>query len=236
MARKCSSCGTPAPDGESRFCNRCGAGIVDEPETQYPVCSACGTKVADPQAQFCDKCGAPMKKALACPSCGNPAIDENSKFCTRCGTTFARPNTCPGCGFTVPDDQAVFCNRCGSPLRGTPAPAAPSVLVAKKKTGLPVQEEPPAEWDPWTDGSSDFDLQHPARQEQQYSPAQYPAGPADREPQISVPPRKYSHLPLIADELKGPKTGYADKIEMAVPAQQKRDHPAKKGVLGFMKK
>jgi rRNA maturation endonuclease Nob1 len=240
MARKCSSCGTPAPDGESRFCNRCGAAIVDEPEVQYPVCSSCGAKVADPEAQFCDKCGASMKKSPACPACGNPAIDENSKFCTRCGTTFTKPNTCPGCGFTVPDDQAVFCNRCGTSLKATPpaaAPSSPSVIVTKKRTSLPVQEDAPAEWDPWTDGSPDYDLQTMVRQERQYSPPPAPVeDPGIRAPQVSVPGKKYSHLPLIADELKGPKNTYTDSVEISVPAPPKRAPPAKKGVLNFLKK
>lgn len=231
MARKCSSCNTPAPDGESRFCNRCGSAIIDEPETQFPVCSACGAMVADPEAQFCDKCGATMKKSLACPNCGNPAIDENSKFCTRCGTTFTPPNTCPACGFTNPDDQALFCNRCGSALRGGGQKAAPSVIVGKKKAALPIQEETPAEWDPWTDGSPDFDLQ-------QQTPAAPPAEePVARVPQISVPQKKYSHLPLIADELKGTKTTYdgGTTVEMQVPAQKKKPQPpGKKGVLNFL--
>jgi hypothetical protein len=233
MTRKCGSCGIPAPDGESKFCNRCGSAIVDEPESRFPVCSTCGAMVADPEAQFCDKCGGPVRKIIACPTCGNPAINENSKFCTRCGTTFVKPGTCPGCGSPIPDEQSVFCNRCGTPLRGAAPAAAPaSVVVTKKRTSLPVQE-PAAEWDPWSDGSAEYDAQP-------LGPMVYPRQPpvtdepANRAPQISMAPKKYSHLPLIADELKGAKTPYVPDRSDA-PAKER---PAKKkgGVLGFMKR
>lgn len=221
MTRKCSSCGIPAPDGESRFCNRCGAAIVDEPEPQFPVCGTCGAQVADPLAQFCDKCGGPMKKSLACPTCGNPAIDENSKFCTRCGTTFAKPGTCASCGFVNPE-EAGFCNRCGAALKAAaappaPAPAspAPSVVLTPKRAPLPVVEETPAaDWDPWSDSPDEQEAPAPA-------------------PQIRVPQKKYSHLPLIADELKDYKKSPAGLGDFPAPAE-----PAsrKKGGLNFLKK
>ncbi|MDD1694010.1 MAG: zinc ribbon domain-containing protein [Methanoregula sp.] len=223
MARKCGSCGFPAPDGESKFCNRCGQAIVDETEPGFPVCGTCGARVADPEAQFCDKCGGPVKKAMACPSCGNPAIDENSKFCTRCGMTFAKPGTCPACGFINPDDQAVFCNRCGASLRGAGTATAPSVLIQKKRVPLPVQEPPAADWDPWSDGGPEPETP-PVNQ---YT---YPDEPVLRAPQVRIPPKKYSHLPLIADELKDAKKSYDD------PEPSKKERPAKKGVLGFMKR
>jgi rRNA maturation endonuclease Nob1 len=248
MTRKCGHCGTPPPDDEAQFCNRCGQAIVDVPEPEFPVCSTCGTRVADPHAQFCDKCGGPIRKEQvipACPTCGNKAIDENSKFCTRCGTTFSRPSVCPGCGFPIPEDQeAVFCNRCGGPLPGKsaarpaqqPVPSVPdttpSVVVTKRRISLPVPPvpEPVAEWDPWSDGSPDYDAVQPARQEQ--PPAYIP--PADT--QISmVPQKRYAHLPLIADEMKGLKTPYTGEED---PSAHHRKDPAprKKGVLGFMKK
>lgn len=221
MTRKCSSCGIPAPDGESRFCNRCGAAIVDEPEPQFPVCGTCGAQVADPLAQFCDKCGGPMKKSLACPTCGNPAIDENSKFCTRCGTTFAKPGTCASCGFVNPED-AGFCNRCGAALKtDTPPPAAapaspaPSVVLTPKRAALPVLEETPAtDWDPWSDSPGEQEAPAPA-------------------PQVRVPQKKYSHLPLIADELKDYKKSVPGIDDFPVPAE-----PAsrRKGGLNFLKK
>lgn len=230
MARKCSSCSIPAPDDESKFCNRCGAAIVDEPEPQFPICGTCGTRVADPEAQFCDKCGGPVKKALACPTCGNPAIDENSKFCTRCGTTFARPNACPGCGFPIPDDKAVFCNRCGASLR-SPGPAqatGPTAAPVRKRTPLPIQDEPAPDWDPWSDGS-----------QSDYETPQYSAPPpvdndsAYRTPQIRMPAKKYAHLPLIADELKDYKKPYTGTDEASESDRKER---SKKGALNFMKR
>ena len=236
MARKCGSCGIPAPDGESKFCNRCGSAIVDEPEPQFPVCSTCGAMVADPEAQFCDKCGGPMiKKTISCPTCGNPAIDENSKFCTRCGTTFEQPAVCPGCGFPIPEDnQAVFCNRCGSSLSGTGQPAPVPSVVAKKRTVLPVQEEPAGNWDPWSDGGHEYDSGIPAPMEDPYAyPSAAPAEPEYRATQVRVPQKKYSHLPLIADELKDyKKPSGADEY-----SSSSGERPVKKkGVLGFMKK
>jgi predicted amidophosphoribosyltransferase len=239
MDRKCGSCGVPAPDGESKFCNRCGSAIIEEqPEPQLPVCSTCGMRVADPEAQFCDKCGGTVRKTMACPACGNPAIDENSKFCTRCGTTFAKPGTCPDCGFVNPED-AVFCNRCATPLKSQSiptAPVAPAVVVAKKRTNLPVQEEPVADWDPWSDGGQEHDV-HPAPPQANQYEYDYPS-PQDtqfRAPQVRVPPKKYSHLPLIADELKDAKKPYTGPDEYSNPPSAKQ-RPGKKGVLGFLKK
>jgi len=227
MARKCSSCGIPAPDEESKFCNRCGAAIVDEPEPQFPICGTCGAMVADPEAQFCDKCGGPVKKAMACPTCGNPAIDEHSKFCTRCGTTFARPNACPACGFPVPDDQAVFCNRCGASLKhSSPAKApVPTVITPKKRAPLPIQDEPAPDWDPWSDGGpSEYDTP-------QYSSP--PPGDDDSayRPQVRMPAKKYAHLPLIADELKDYKKPYSDD-ESPDPVRK----ATKKSGLNFIKR
>jgi len=228
MARKCSSCGIPAPDEESKFCNRCGAAIADEPEPQFPVCGTRGVRVADPEAQFCDKCGGPVKKTMACPTCGNPAIDENSKFCTRCGTTFIRPNTCPECGFVNPDEKATFCNRCGAALKST-VPAVPAAAGPRKRAPLPIQDEPAPDWDPWSDGSpSDY-------AEPQYtSPPPIDSDPAYRAPQIRVPPKKYAHLPLVAEELKDAKKSYTGPDD--VSTSERKDRPSKKGVLGLMKR
>jgi Double zinc ribbon len=238
MTRKCGKCGTPAPDGESKFCNRCGSAIVDGPEPQFPVCGTCGAEVADPQAQFCDRCGGPVRRPIACPACGNPAIDGNSRFCTRCGTTFVPPGTCPGCGFVNPDDQALFCNRCGAPLPGKGAvqqpqgAAAPSVIVTKKRATLPVQE-PVADWDPWSDGGPEYDAGLPP-EDRRDAPLPETAGePPYRAPQVSVPLKKYAHLPLVADELKGSKTPGPGDLP-ASPRERKAQK--KKGFLGFMKR
>lgn len=84
-----------------------------------------------------------------------------------------------------------------------------------KRVPLPVQEEPPAaDWDPWSDSPGEQETPAPA-------------------PQISVPPKKYSHLPLVADELKDYKKPSAGMDNVPAPA---KPAPRKKGVLGFMKK
>jgi predicted RNA-binding Zn-ribbon protein involved in translation (DUF1610 family) len=187
-------------------------------------------QVADPEAQFCDKCGGPVRKAqkaMACPSCGNKAIDENSKFCTRCGMTFVKPGTCPGCGFVNPDNEAVFCNRCGASIRSAGTATAPAVIVTKKRVPLPVQEPQAAEWDPWSD-------ENPESSPQPVNQYAYQDDPVPRAPQIRVPPKKYSHLPLIADELKNAKKPYPGPDDN--PESSKKERPVKKGVLGFMKR
>lgn len=233
MARKCSSCGIPAPDEESKFCNRCGGAITDmpEPQPQFPICSTCGERVADPEAQFCDKCGGLVKKAAVCPTCGNPAVDENSKFCTRCGTTFVRPNTCPSCGFVNPDEKAAFCNRCGAPLKSGAAPAAPAAMAPRKRAPLPIRDEPVPDWDPWSDESS------PDNTESSYtspSPLGEPE-PAYRAPQVRMPSKKYSHLPLVADEMKDYKKPSSSSDEHPDTGRKDRA-PLKKSPLNFMKR
>lgn len=236
MARKCSSCGIPAPDEESKFCNRCGGAIADVPEPQFPVCGTCGAQVADPEAQFCDKCGGPVKKSVVCPTCGNPALDENSKFCTRCGTTFVRPNTCPACGFVNPDEKAAFCNRCGAPLKGSVTPAAPAPVPAppaappRKRPSLPIQDEPVPDWDPWSDGAPAEYAEPPYA-----SPSPADPEPAYRAPQVRMPSKKYSHLPLVADEMKDYKRPPSDPDNIPEGGRKERP-PLKKSPLNFMKR
>lgn len=224
MTRKCGSCSTPAPNDKAKFCNECGSAIVDVPDTHFPVCDSCGDVVSDTLAQFCDKCGAPVRPS--CPSCGNKAITRESKFCTRCGTIFATAATRPA-------QQPI-------------GQVSPSVVLTKKRATLPVQEEPGpaapvAEWDPWSDGSSEFDARPlPAPQEKRYAHLPLTADEPDearspRSAQISLPPKKYGHLPLIADELKGSKPSYQDAGDVPEPTRKGRS-PDKKGVLGFLKK
>ena len=247
MSRRCGQCGWVPPDGEARFCNQCGSAIVDLPEPGFPVCGACGCQVADPRAQFCDKCGAAIQKEPvrpACPSCGNKAIDENSKFCTRCGASFQKPGLCAACGFQNPDEKALYCNRCGSPLPGkgpvavAPADPAPSVVIAKKRSLPPQPAEQPAEWDPWSDGSPEYDIAGPGREDPSFPQPEPPAPvapPAAGIPEAGTPGKRYAHLPLIADELKGPKTQYAGPEEPPLPPPRGSARK-KKGVLGFLKK
>ena len=45
MAKKCGTCGAPAPDTNSRFCDLCGAPLTDEESSAsqgLPVCPVCG--------------------------------------------------------------------------------------------------------------------------------------------------------------------------------------------------
>jgi Double zinc ribbon len=224
MTRKCGSCGIPAPNDRAKFCNDCGSTIVDVPDEHFPVCDSCGDVVSDTLAQFCDKCGAPVRPA--CPSCGNKAINKDSKFCTRCGTVFATASARPA---------------------QQPVAPAPSVVMARRRTTPPVPEEPvpvaqPEEWDPWSDGSEEFDaLPVPAPQEEKrYAHLPLMAdepGQArtQRAPQISMAQKKYGHLPLVADELKGLKPAYQDPGDVPEPSRKGRP-PDKKGLLGFLKK
>jgi predicted RNA-binding Zn-ribbon protein involved in translation (DUF1610 family) len=224
MTRKCGSCGTPAPNAKAKFCNECGSTIIDVPDEHFPVCDSCGDVVSDTLAQFCDKCGAPVRPS--CPSCGNKAITRESKFCTRCGTVFARAAAGPA---RLPAGQ-------------TP----PAVVLTKKRTQLPVHDdpEPPApaaDWDPWSDGSPEFDAQPLlSPQEKRYAHLPLTADEPGEEqrpraPQIAMPPKKYGHLPLVADELKGSKPSYKDAGDVPAPSRKGRP-PDKKGAFGFLKK
>jgi len=65
-------------------------------------------------------------------------------------------------------------------------------------------------------------------------PPTAPAEPEYRAPQVRVPPKKYSHLPLIADELKDYKKSPSGSDEYSGSPGERQ--AKKKGVLGFMKK
>lgn len=233
MTKTCGNCGNAALDNQAQFCDRCGAAVPDKPKTAFPVCPACGVVVSDTQAQFCNRCGAKIPPVpVVCNTCGTPAIDDLSRFCTRCGATYgSKPVTrsinCPVCGAPDPGNESVFCNRCGAPMgrQGPPPvrredPAA--VIVSQKRAGSSFQEGAAAGagWEP------------------QRAPVLYPQQPADNNDfQVAVPPRKYGHLPLIADELKGKETQvpYQPDPETVVPSG-KNTTKQKKGVLGFLKK
>jgi hypothetical protein len=89
------------------------------------------------------------------------------------------------------------------------------VVLTPKRSALPVVEETPAaDWDPWSDSPGEQETPAPA-------------------PKIRVPQKKYSHLPLIADELKDYKKSAAGLDDFPAPAE-----PAsrKKGGLNFLKK
>ncbi|WP_292371160.1 zinc ribbon domain-containing protein [Methanoregula sp. UBA64] len=201
MAKKCGNCGAPAPDTNSKFCDLCGAPLADEEQSNpqgLPVCPVCGAVVSDKIAQFCDVCGAPLAKPI-CPVCRNIAPSYHSKFCSRCGAAFVpaappRTRTVPAAGYE---------------------PEPEPVKVKTRKEPLPVAEPSADEWDPWTDGDPTYDVSAPLPpQNQQKTDLQRMSEgmtPAVRRPaaanqldmvQMAEPRKKYSHLPLIADELQ----------------------------------
>lgn len=58
MVQFCPKCGTPAPDDQSLFCNRCGNQLPKIiPEEKNYTCPNCGTKIIDKQSVFCIRCG-----------------------------------------------------------------------------------------------------------------------------------------------------------------------------------
>ncbi|MFZ1897125.1 zinc ribbon domain-containing protein [Methanoregula sp.] len=229
MTKKCGNCGAPAPDSNSRFCDLCGAPLKEEPVSPQglPVCPACGAIVSDRKAQFCDLCGAQLAKPV-CPVCGNPAPSSHSKFCTRCGATF------------VP--AAPGKTRAATPAAPGAAPEPEPVVVKLRKGRLPVPDDPAGEWDPWSDGDPAYDISAPLPHQQPQKPntdlqriaeetAQSPGAAPVREPQVAGPRKKYSHLPLVADELK------ADIERRAAHGDAESGGPGwkgkKKGLFGF---
>jgi hypothetical protein len=243
MTKTCGNCGNAALDNQAQFCDRCGAAVPDKPKTAFPVCPACGVVVSDTQAQFCNRCGAKIPpEPLVCNTCGIPAVDDLSRFCTRCGATYGskpvpKSTSCPVCGTPDPGNESVFCNRCGAPMgRQGPLPVRredpAAVIVSQKRAGstFPEGTAAGAGWEPPN--------REPAAQVLQRAPVPYQQQPVDNHDfQVAVPQRKYSHLPLIADELKGKETpaSYQPDAETVVPSG-KNPTKQKKGVLGFLKK
>jgi hypothetical protein len=101
MTRRCGSCGAPAPDDTSVFCNRCGARlpvVADRPA----CCRQCGCPVTDPLARFCNRCGAPLlppvlerdapgrRPKKICESCGFENFGQNLFYCNKCGAIFPK--------------------------------------------------------------------------------------------------------------------------------------------------
>lgn len=233
MAKKCRNCGAPAPDTNSKFCDLCGAPLTDEEPSNpqgLPVCPVCGAVVSDKIAQFCDVCGAPLAKPI-CPVCRNIAPSYHSKFCSRCGAAFV-PATPPRTR-TVPS--------------ATYEPEPEPVKIKARKEPEPVTDTLTDEWDPWTDGDPSFDVSTPLpqqpRQKTDLQRMSEGITPAMRRPaaanqldmvQMAEPRKKYSHLPLIADELQADLNRRAadmplPKENSGQPAQSKRGK--KKGLF-----
>ena len=57
MMRKCVTCGNPAVDDISVFCNKCGARL---PVPVVLTCKKCGETFTDHDTRFCNRCGTPL--------------------------------------------------------------------------------------------------------------------------------------------------------------------------------
>jgi len=233
MTKTCGLCGHAALDDQAQFCNRCGAAVPEKKKTAFPVCPACGTVVSDELAQYCNRCGTKILPVpVICSSCGIPAVDNLSSFCTRCGTNFTqkpvpRTTSCPSCGAPDPKGQSIYCNRCGAPFnrQGLPASSQPgqaSVVVTQRKPAGPLSPvmAPDTNWEPWNDVP-------PAPVVSGKINQAIPEPSVHHDQQVSIAPKHYAHLPLVADEMR--KDGSA-------PSHKKKAGSQKKGVLGFMKK
>lgn len=251
MVKKCEQCSAPAVDALSVYCNLCGGHIRDEPEPALPVCRSCGIPAPDDQSVFCTRCG--LKFAIepedlypVCTSCGSAVPDELAAFCNRCGTKIppgpgpALPPS-PPAGNPAAGDQALL-----NAVRKTkPAPAektrkkAPgSVVITKKKqssgpparTKAPVLEEVPSNPPRGPDD---------ARPDTRIQLTSAGLPPSADEYFIETPhPKKYAHLPLVAEEQKvkdSPQGGYSTDIREPSSEYQKK-HAPKKGILGMFKR
>ena len=242
MTKTCGKCGHAALDDQALFCNRCGAAVPEERKPAFPVCQGCGTVVSDELAQFCNRCGAGIPAVPAvCSSCGSPAIDDQSRFCTRCGATFElhpapRTISCPSCGAPDTQGQSLFCNRCGAPfnrpsVQGANHPnQAPVIITQRKPAGhIPPVMVPDSDWEPWNDVVDPILPGSPT--------PSLPEQPAYHDQKIALPPKRYAHLPLIAEDMKKKSD---PSVRLQAPNSpdmlQKKKTGPKKGVLGFLKK
>ncbi len=269
----CSRCGHSITDDESEFCNRCGAPVrpEPEPEPETMVCNQCGTPAPDETALFCNRCGAGYQKesenmAPTCPRCGHEITDMESQFCNRCGASISvvpviKKPVCLKCGATPLDDETLFCNRCGTPFTNPLSDARPiqpplykpvqqqaSVKISKKKQ-LPVAEPPEDLWDPVPEevmapGYFSYPQgQPPASQKKKYSHlplvADELAGGKVRDETIVISggnSKKYSYLPLVADEFEEKKSPRLEIETPYYPEPPKEKKVGKKGLFDLMKK
>ncbi|WP_292346599.1 MULTISPECIES: zinc ribbon domain-containing protein [unclassified Methanoregula] len=245
MTKTCAQCGHAGLDDHALFCNRCGAPVPEEKKPAFPVCPGCGTVVSDELAQFCNRCGTRILPVpVVCSTCGSPAIDSHSRFCTRCGTTFepkpvARSMTCPSCGAPDPSGQSLFCNRCGSSfsrpaaqILHQPNPAPVVITQRKQAAPAPLVIVPESDWEPWSDVPPAHTSAGPAA-----PPAQ--PEPLHHDQQIAMPQKRYSHLPLVADEMRkkpAPSEDHQPHDIAGLPPRKKSSSSGRKGVLGFLNK
>jgi hypothetical protein len=99
------------------------------------------------------------------------------------------------CGAPAPDEETLFCNRCGTAFHHH-VPHPKSVRITAHKPDLPVSikiskkkhapavVEPAELWDPVPD--------------EEFAASYYPPPAAST---VSPSPKKYAHLPLVADEM-----------------------------------
>ena len=164
MNKKCSNCGTPAPDGASVFCNRCGARLPAN--APVLICPQCNKTFTDPQSCFCNRCGSPLAPAAAEISPAIRAAIPPSGKGTRCSE----------CGFENPGGNVFFCKKCGASLPKT----------------VPVSHPEPAgnvQSPPFSGGGIRIvpDGMDELRQRPVYVPAEQPAMPLRTVPQKNVP-------------------------------------------------
>jgi predicted amidophosphoribosyltransferase len=102
MKRICSTCGNPAVDDISVFCNKCGARL---PVQDVLICQDCGKRFSDGKSRFCNICGTPLSayeptvsplqtaRAKTCPACGMVSTDETQFYCKKCGRYLLAPQS-----------------------------------------------------------------------------------------------------------------------------------------------
>jgi hypothetical protein len=106
------------------------------------------------------------------------------------------------------------------------------VIITQRKPGgtLPPVIVPDTDWEPWNDvppDSGTSGIHDPS------PPEQIP----HQDKQVAVPPKRYAHLPLVADELNTKGEPASGRHVPDTPVlSHKRRGTEKKGILGFLKK
>lgn len=104
---KCTECGYEL-NPNSKFCQGCGAKVVEAPAC---VCPACGASVKE-GAKFCGKCGS---KFDAEPSPQAETVDETVAFASVGMPSEPADIICASCGTRLAAGKK-FCNSCGTPV------------------------------------------------------------------------------------------------------------------------
>ncbi|XP_053391034.1 myb-like protein X, partial [Mercenaria mercenaria] len=98
---RCSRTGC-GKEGDGKFCDECGAKMVDERMDTVVICSGkleddspCGAEL-EPSQKFCKNCGVKVDQSLfsslqdTCPNCGK-VLEQEAKFCMECGHRLKKP-------------------------------------------------------------------------------------------------------------------------------------------------